>query len=54
MLAAIHLNDQLRVRAKKIDDVWADGLLTTEAKAIKLLPSQVRPKADFRVGRIRA
>src|SRR5258708_26374740 len=35
-LAALHLDDQLRRRAKEVDDVRSDRLLTTEAKAIKL------------------
>ena len=40
MLSAINLDDQPRLGAKEIDNIRADGLLTTKAKPSDFLPAQ--------------
>ena len=43
MLPAIHLDDEPRLGAKEIDNVRADGLLTTKAEPVDFLSAQTRP-----------
>jgi hypothetical protein len=43
MLPAIDLDDQLRFRAKEIDDVWADRLLAAEADSLDLAKPKLGP-----------
>jgi hypothetical protein len=43
MLPTIHLDDEPRLGTKEIDNVRADGLLTTKAKPIDFLSAQTRP-----------
>jgi hypothetical protein len=50
VLAAVDLDDQLRLRTEEIDDLAADRLLAAEAPAMELLAAQTRPEAELGVG----
>ena len=47
MLAAIQLDDQLRIEADELDDVGSDGLLAAKFEAEKAPVAQCKPKLVF-------
>src|SRR5580692_2941667 len=47
MLSAINFDDELRLRAKEIDNIGPKRMLATEAEAIKLLSAQTRPQPNL-------
>ena len=54
MLTSIELNNQLRLEANKVDNVWSDRLLTAKLEAIKSPVAQCVPELSFYVGLIAA
>jgi hypothetical protein len=50
MLAAIDLDNEFRFRTKKIDNVTADWLLSTEPEAGHLLAAQTGPQSNLGIG----
>ena len=47
VLIAVDLDDQLRLRAKEVDDVRADDLLATELEALDAAHAEQRPEATL-------
>ena len=50
MLAAIDLDDQLRLRADEVGDVAGDRHLAPEAEAVELARAQALPEMPFGIG----
>ena len=50
MLAAVELDDQMRLEAGEVGDEGADGMLPAETEAAKLATAEVEPEPDFGIG----
>jgi hypothetical protein len=51
MLAAIKLDNQLRVKAYEIDDVWPKRLLTLELETLQSMATHLAPKQSLCIRR---
>ena len=54
MLAAVDLDDKVRLNADEICDVWSNRVLFAEAKIVELASAQMKPEPCFRVGHVLA
>ena len=50
MLAAVKLDDQAGIDARKVDNEWANGDLTAELVTAKLTIAEPLPEQSFRLG----
>ena len=50
MMSSIQLDDQLRFRAKEVNDEAPDGLLAAKLAAVHLSVTQTQPQFPFGVG----
>jgi hypothetical protein len=54
MLAAIQLDNEMRVSTKEVDDISVDRELPPKFPAIQAAITQTKPQYSFRVGLIAA
>ena len=54
MLSAVHFDNEQKMRAIEIDDVWSQWMLPSEGEAVELIASQRTPQSLLGVGHIAA
>lgn len=47
VVAAVEFDDEHRFAAGKVDDVWADGVLASEAEAVESAGAELGPEDGF-------